>query len=143
MEEEEKPKPDSRAPDEIRMEEGAQELLESPEAQLYIRLAIALESGHDLKPALEEISRLPLEKRYLWRVVSALKWAFVDLDSASVVVDRRTLSRDDLRKVAEVVKHRPLQFCLFLRALFGSENMERIMVQAIEQAKAVPPISRG
>lgn len=33
--------------------------------------------GKDTGPAIEELAALPLEKRYVWRVASALRWAFV------------------------------------------------------------------
>jgi hypothetical protein len=32
---------------------------------------------------------------------------------------------------------RPIQFCLFLKALFGERAMERMMLQAIDIAKKV------
>jgi len=119
----------------IRMEEGAEDLMRLPEAQPYMRLAEAAVAGRDKGPALREIFELPLEKRYLWRVVSALKWAFVDLDDLSIEADMETLSREDLEKVASLVRLRPMQFCFFLSALFGSEKMEQIMTEAIERAK--------
>ena len=122
----------------VKMEDGAEELLKSPAAQPYIRLAVALAAGRDIQAPLLEISQLPLGNRYLRRVVSALKWAFVDLDDLSIVVDRKTLSPEDLDKVEELLRLRPLQFCLFLKALCGSEEMEQIMAQAIQQAKAAP-----
>jgi len=52
----------------------------------------------DTGPALQDISQLPLEKRYLRRLGSTLKWAFVDLDDLSIEADTETLSRQDLRK---------------------------------------------
>jgi hypothetical protein len=30
------------------------------------------------------VAELPLEKRYVWRVASTLKWAFADYDSANI-----------------------------------------------------------
>ena len=125
----------------IRMEEGAEELLKSPEAQSYIRLAVAIQARQDPKPALLEISQMPLEKRYLWRVVSALKWAFADFDDLSAAVDCKTLSREDLDKIESLLQKRPLQFCLLLKALYGSEKMERIMSNAIEEAKELPVVT--
>lgn len=92
-------------------------------------------AGKDTQPALQEISALPLEKQYLWRVVSALKWAFVDLDDVSIEADRDTLSREDLDKVVELVRRRPSQFCIFLCALLGVDGMEQIMTEAIALAK--------
>ena len=118
------------------MEEGAEELVKSPKAQPSMRLAFALAAGRDVQGLLLEISQLPLEDRYLWRVVPALKWAFVDLDDLIIIVDRKTLSPERLSKVEALLMHGPLQFCLFLKALCGSEDMEQIMTQAIQQAKA-------
>ncbi len=119
MDEVQTPNPKTIRISDINMEEGVEELLNSPDAQPYVRLALALLAGRDLKPALLEISQLPLEKRYLWRVVSALKWAFADLEDLGIVADHKTLSPDDLRKIEDLMKFRPLQFCLFMSALYG------------------------
>ena len=117
-------------------EEGASQLAKSIEP--YIRFAMADMAGPEARQqALSELSALPLEKRYLWRIASALKWAFVDFDDLSVVADKATLSRDDFQKVVELVKFRPWQFCVFLSALFGPETMEKIMTSAIAEAKNV------
>lgn len=40
-----------------------------------------------LEAALEVIRDLPLEKRYRWRVFSALKWAFADFEDEYVALD--------------------------------------------------------
>jgi hypothetical protein len=39
--------------------------------------------GQDTMLHLTALAELPLEERYVWRVVSALKWAFCDLDTES------------------------------------------------------------
>jgi len=44
----------------------------------------AVMQGHDPAPQLEAIRQLPLEKRYVSRVASALKWSFADRDDLSV-----------------------------------------------------------
>jgi len=103
----------------ILVQQEAEELLRSPEAQSYRRLAEAVVAGRDTGPALREISLLPLEKRYLWRAVSALRWAFVDLEDLYIEADTETLPPEDLKKVVSLVRLRPMQFCLFLSALFG------------------------
>jgi hypothetical protein len=84
---------------------------------------------------MEEIAALPLEKRYVWRVASALKWAFADLETVSVNVDRETLSKEDLRKLIELVRIRPMQLCIFLKALVGTEGMEQLMNEGIATAR--------
>jgi hypothetical protein len=63
---------------ELRREEGAQELGSSPEMEPYLRFAMALMQHHDPTPGLEAIRQLAVEKRYVWRVASALKWGFAD-----------------------------------------------------------------
>jgi hypothetical protein len=40
-----------------------------------------------LEAALQVVRDLPLEKRYTWRVFSALKWAFADFDNEYVALD--------------------------------------------------------
>lgn len=118
-------------------EDGAHELATSPDMQPYLRLMKAGLQDHDTTPIVQEIAQLPLERRYVWRVASALKWAFADFDDVNVAVDRETLSAEDLGKVVELLKLRPIQFCLFLQALVGVENMERLMNQATAHAKQV------
>jgi hypothetical protein len=48
------------------------------------------------------------------------------------------MSPEDFAKVVELVKHRPIQFCIFLKALLGEKAMVHMMVQAINTAKQVP-----
>jgi hypothetical protein len=74
----------------------------------------------------------------VWRVLSALKWGFADFDNVNVVIDRKTLQPEDRARIAELIVHRPVQFCLFLKALLGEEAMEQMMLQAIDVAKKVP-----
>ena len=120
---------------ELRQEEGAHELATSPDMQPYLRLITAGLQDHDTTSHMDEIAAIPLEKRYVWRVASALKWAFADLETVSVNVDRETLSKEDLRRVIELLRLRPIQFCMFLRALVGEEAMERLMKDGIAAAK--------
>jgi hypothetical protein len=60
-----------------------------------MRLAMTGLKDKDVGPALEEVAALPLEKRYVSRVASALKWTFADFDSFNVEADRKTLSPED------------------------------------------------
>jgi hypothetical protein len=126
----------------IKFAEGAEELLHSPIMRLYIEAAKALLQNKNASEAIADIAALPLEKRYVWRVVSALKWGFADFHSGSVAIDRETLSAEDRKKVAESLNVRPVQFCLFLKALLGTEEMQRIMVHAIKSANVGPLTGR-
>jgi hypothetical protein len=116
-------------------EDGAHELATSPDMQPYLRLITAGLQDKDTTPHVEEIAALPLEKRYIWRIASALKWAFADLETVSVAVDLETLSPEDLGKVVELLRLRPFQFCIFLKALLSTEVMEKVMNEAIAGAK--------
>jgi hypothetical protein len=120
--------------DSLKMEDGAKELMSAPEMQPYLRYVEAAMLGGDVDPSLREIAELPLEKRYVWRVASALKWGFADFDTANVAVDRKTLKPEDAAKLMELLQLRPIQFCMFLKALVGAEEMERLMNQAIAVA---------
>jgi hypothetical protein len=57
------------------------------------------------------------------------------LDDLGVDADRQTLSPEEFAKMMDLLKLRPMQFCLFLKALVGAEEMQRMMVQAIRVAK--------
>jgi len=91
--------------------------------------------NHEQEENHTKIAALPLEKCYIWRVASALKWGFADFDSVYVPVDRETLSAEDLGKVVDLLRFRPMQLCMFLKALLGTEVMERIMAEAVAAAK--------
>jgi hypothetical protein len=122
-------------------EEGAHELARSPNMEPYIRLAMAALQQFDLTPNVEEIAELPLEKRYVWRVASALKWGFADFDSVNVAVDKETLSLEDLENVMELVKYRHIQFAMFLKTLVGTEEMERRMNEGIAMMAIFPVLT--
>ena len=57
----------------IRQEEGAHELASSPDMKPYLEFIKAVMQDHDPSPELEAIRHLPLERRYIWRIASALK----------------------------------------------------------------------
>jgi hypothetical protein len=119
----------------LRQESGALELASSPDMKPYLEFIKAVVQDHDPSPELEAIRRLPLEKRYIWRVASALKWGLADCESLSVQADKQTLTPEDIAKVKELLKFRPMQLALVLKVLVGAEEMQRIMVEAIGMAK--------
>src|SRR5580700_5752412 len=109
----------------------------------YMNLAVAMMGGTDPNPAILQLLALPLEQRYVWRVVSALKWAFADFDTVTVDADRQTLSLEDRNQLIDLLKHRPLQFCLFLSALLGQEDMELMMLSAIKNSRTIAAQSQA
>ena len=120
---------------EIHSEEGTQELVRSERMKPYLAFLKAKISGQDTEPYLAALAALPLEARYVWRVVSALKWAFCDLDTESAIADLHTLPEEDLKRVVEPLSLRAIQFCLFVNALVGEDTTERIMQHAMRCAK--------
>jgi hypothetical protein len=122
---------------ELRQEDGAHELITSPAMEPYLDLIKAEMQGSDCEEELEVIRNLPLEQRYVWRVASALKWGFADFDSVNVDADRQTLTPEEFAKVTELLRYRPIQLCVFLKALLGDEEMQRMMVDAIKIARRV------
>lgn len=121
----------------LKVEPEAEDLMDSPAMKPYMNLALAVMGNKDAGAAVKEIAALPLEKRYTWRVASALKWAFTDLETLSVAADRRTLSQEDLDTLVDLLRVRPIQFCLLLSALFGEERMEKLITSSVEQVKTL------
>ena len=121
----------------LKIDPTAEDLLDSPAMQPYMKLALAVMGHTDPNPAVAEIAALPLESRYTWRVASALKWAFADFENLNVVADRRTLSQEDLDKLVDLLHVRPIQFCLFFAAFFGEEQMEKLISSSLEQVKSL------
>ena len=125
---------------ELKTEEGARELARSADMKPYLDFMMAGMQEHDTTAQLKAITELPLERRYVWRIASALKWAFADFDDVTVGIDEQTLTPGDFARVAELLKFRPIQFAMFLKALFGEEEMERLMAEAVAAAKQGQPL---
>jgi len=121
----------------LKIDPTAEDLIDSPAMEPYVKLALAMMAHKDAGPALKEIIALPLEKRYTWRVASALKWAFADFENLNVVSDRKTLSQEDMDTLVDLLRVRPIQFCLLLAALFGEEQMEKMMSSSVQQVKTL------
>ena len=73
----------------VRTDPLAHELATSEGMQPYLDCLIEAyrNNGAGLEAALHVIRDLPLEKRYTWRVFSALKWAFADFEDEYVALD--------------------------------------------------------
>lgn len=115
----------------LRTEPGSDELVRSESMKPYLEVLKAKMGGRDTGPALAELAALPLEQRYVWRVISALKWGLCDLDTESVAADVATLSEQELKSVAEPLALRAMQFSLFLKALVGETDAKEIMLRAL------------
>lgn len=120
----------------IRVEDGANELVRSEKMRPYLELLKAQIGGQDTAPFVEALAALPLEDRYSWRVTSALKWAFCDLETENLIADIETLSGADIKKLIEPLQMRALQFSIFLLTILGEEAGEHLILQALKGAKA-------
>src|ERR1700679_690411 len=125
-----RPTPQSLPISALHQEPGAQDLVRSEKMRPYLELLKADIGGQDTAPYLASLGELPLEERYVWRVISALKWAFCDLETENVLADLETLSADDLKLVSKPLAIRAIQFSLFAKALLGQEAAEQIMLRA-------------
>jgi len=120
----------------IRVEDGVKELVRSEKMKPYLELLKAQIGGQDTAPFVEALAALPLEDRYSWRVTSALKWAFCDLETENLIADLETLSAADVKKLIEPLQMRTLQFSIFLLTIVGEEVGEQLILHALEGAKA-------
>lgn len=84
----------------------------------------------------ESLAAVPLEDRYSWRVMSALKWAFCDLETENLIADLGTLSAADVKKLMEPLQMRTLQFSIFILTMLAEEVGEQLILHALEGAKA-------
>ena len=118
----------------INTQNGTEEHSETPEMDVYSRILKAAARGQNLAPLLEELAQIPLEERYIWRVVSALKSVFEHYENACVWADLQTLGGMDLLRV-ECASRTATPFCRFLVTVCGSQPMEGTMSLAIGEAK--------
>lgn len=95
----------------LHSEDGAHELATSADMQPYLQFMMAEMQGQDTTVHSKAIADLPLERRYVWRVASALKWAFADFDDVTVGIDEQNLSPEDFARVAELLKFRCNSVC--------------------------------
>lgn len=110
---------------ELRIEEGSRELVQSESMKPYLDLLMVEMEGEDTSRALAALAAIPLEQRYVWRVISALKWGLCDLETENVAADIATLSEQDIEIVAEPLALRAMQFSLFIKALVGVQRQEK------------------
>ena len=111
----------------LRTEAGSEELVSAESMKPYMELLMAEMGGRDTCAAL---AVLRLEQRYVWRVVSALKWGLCDLETENVAADIATLSEQDIERVGDSLALRAMQFSLFLKALLGEATAREIMMRA-------------
>jgi hypothetical protein len=73
-----------------------------------------------LESALQVVRNLPLEKRYTWRVFSALKWALADFEDEYVGLDLPNIPEPMKSEMTKELELRFLQLQMLLQS-FHSE----------------------
>lgn len=95
-------------------------LAESESLRPYIDHYCALMKGADSDKTLRVIADLPVEKRYLFRVVQCLDWALADYDDETAKLDMPYMP--DLGDITEKLRLRAWQLIDLLRALEGKQE---------------------
>lgn len=94
-------------------------LVESESLKPYIDHYCALMQGGDSNKTLGVIAALPVEKRYLSRVIECLDWALADYDSSTVSLDMPYMP--DLEDQKEKLWNRAWQVRHLLATLEGKQ----------------------
>jgi len=103
---------------EIAIDPVAQELVRSEQSRPYIDYFMKDYSNDaaGVENALQVLRNLPLEKRYTWRVFSALKWAFADFDDECVKLDLPHIPETTRAEMAKELEIRFQQLVMLLKA---------------------------
>ena len=102
---------------EIAIDPLAQELVRSEQARPYTNYFMKAYSNDaaGIESALQVLRDLPLEKRYTWRVFSALKWALADFDDECVRLDLPHIPETTRAEMTKELQIRFLQFEMLLK----------------------------
>jgi hypothetical protein len=100
----------------IRVDPLAHELATSEDMRPYLDCLIkAYSNNAGLEAALQVVRDLPLEKRYTWRVFSALKWAFADFEDEYVALDLLHISEPTRAEMTKELELRLQQLRMLLQ----------------------------
>jgi hypothetical protein len=101
----------------IKVDPLAHELATSEGTRPYLDCLIKAyrNNAAGLDAALQVIGDLPLEKRYTWRVFSALKWAFADFEDEYVALDLPHISEPTRSEMTKELELRLQQLRMLLQ----------------------------
>jgi hypothetical protein len=116
-------------------EDGALGMANTSLMEPYLANLEARITGQGREEAEKAIADLPMERRYIRRLASSLKRAFVDFDKSSIRTDLSTMKAEDFDTVVGLIECRPVQFAMLLRTIFGAEEMERMLLEAVDIVK--------
>ena len=103
--------------EEINVDPPAHELATSEGTKPYLDYLIKAYSNDaaGLEATLQVIRDLPLEKRYTWRVFSALKWAFADFEDEYIALDLLHIPEPTRSKMTKELELRLQQLRILLQ----------------------------
>jgi hypothetical protein len=87
---------------EIKTDPVGDELTKSAKMKPYIDYYVAAMNKKGVEAAVRRVADLELKDRYLWRVASALQWAFGDFDGETAKLDWQFMSEEQRRGVGDV-----------------------------------------
>jgi len=101
----------------IKIDPVAQELVRSEQSRPYTGywMKAYTNDADGVERALQVLRDLPLEKRYTWRVISALKWGFADFDDECVKLDLPHIPETTRAEMAKELQIRFLQLQMLLK----------------------------
>ena len=82
----------------IKTDPIAEQIMKEPDLRPYLEYHAARLRGEDKQIALDKVAGIPLDKRYVTRILYMLALAFSDFDSETVRVDLQTMSEEELRE---------------------------------------------
>lgn len=99
----------------------ADELSKSEAMRPYMNYydAVFKHDAQSAENALAVLKDMPVEKRYIWRVISSLKWAFADFDSSTVKLDLPHIPDARKGEMVQELEIRLLQMSKLLKTLKG------------------------
>ena len=114
----------------IKTEPVGDDLMRSEKMKPYIDLHVALAKEKGVEAALSLVVNLELRDRYLWRVASALQWAFADFDSGTARIDWDAMSEEERAQVTKMLDLRLIQLSYLISELYGASEADRQLSQA-------------
>ena len=109
--------PEKISVNEIAIDPVAQELVRSEQARPYTDYFMKAFSNDaaGVEAALQVLRDLPLEKRYTWRVFSALKWGLADFDDECAKLDLPYIPETTRAEMVKELQIRFLQLEMLLK----------------------------
>ena len=86
----------------------------------YMNLYVTQLQGKETTSAFARIATLPMQERYVWRILRALELAFGDYDVQSVRLDLLAMAPEDISCFREAIERRCSQFRLLIDTLTAS-----------------------